>query len=320
MSKFAQVEQHRPNVTVARLRAAFLASAVILLAEVAGGLLSHSLALLADAGHMLTDIFSLGLAWFAAVQALRPANASRTYGYHRTGILVALANAAALIVIAVFITFEAYRRFSSVQPVNGPLMLAVSAAALVVNAVVARWLAQSGSENLNVRSALLHIVGDAAASAGVVAAGLAIAVTGIYQLDPIASVVVALLVCLGAWRIIGQALGILMEGAPRGMDLTEMVRQILRVPGISDVHDLHVWSISNEMRALSCHVLMEDQRTSDATITLNQMKLLLRQRFGISHSTIEVECEGCATQNAFCSQLEEHDQAAAASAFTPARD
>ncbi|HVA24654.1 MAG TPA: cation diffusion facilitator family transporter [Chloroflexota bacterium] len=300
--------RHEP-MAVGRLRLAFMLSAAILLAEVLGGLASHSLALLADAGHLLTDIFSLGLAWFAAVQALRPADARRTYGYHRTGILVALINAVALVVIAVFIAFEAYRRFSVAEAVNSGVMAGVAGFALAVNAFIALSLSRAGGHNLNVRSALLHVIGDAAASAGVVAAGAAIAVTGVYQLDPVASVIIAVLICLGAWRIIGQAVRILMEAAPSSLNIAEMVRQILQVPGIRDVHDLHVWSISNDMTALSCHVLMEDRRTSEHTATLAEMKVLLHQRFNVCHSTIEVECEGCEIGNTFCS-LEEHEHAA----------
>lgn len=288
-------------MAVGRLRLAFGLSAAILAAEVIGGIASHSLALLADAGHLLTDLFSLGLAWFAAVQALRPADAQRTYGYHRTGILVALANAVALIVIAIFVAFEAYGRFSHTEPVNGGIMLAVAAVALIVNIGVALMLSEVGGQNLNVKGALLHVIGDAAASAGVLAAGAAIALTGIVELDPIVSLVIAVLICLGAWRIIGQALGILMESAPAGLNVAEMVRQILIVPGIKDVHDLHVWSISSEMTALSCHVLMDDRRTSEISSTLAQMKSVLRQRFGVAHATIEVECEDCETDNAFCS-------------------
>ncbi|HLQ32458.1 MAG TPA: cation diffusion facilitator family transporter [Chloroflexota bacterium] len=296
------------QMAVGRLRMAFLLSLGILLAEVLGGLASHSLALLADAGHLLTDIFSLGLAWFAAVQALRPADARRTYGYHRMGILVALVNAVALVVIAIFIAFEAYRRFGTEQPVNGVLMLVIAAFALLVNIVVVFSLWETG-DNLNVKSALLHVLGDAAASAGVLVAGAVIALAAVYQLDPIVSLIIAVLICIGAWRIIGQAVGILMEGAPPGLNVAEMVRQILRVPGVKDVHDLHVWSISNQMTALSCHILMEDARTSEVTATLANMKQLLRQRFGVAHATIEVECEGCETDNAFCSQLLEEPTA-----------
>jgi len=305
MAAYNSGEGMHQSVTIARLRGAFIASLLILLVEVFGGLAAHSLALLADAGHMLTDIFSLGLAWFAAVQGLRPADASRTYGYQRTGILVALLNAVLLVAIAVLVAFEAYRRFQLAESVNGGLMLAISAVALIVNIAVAWWLARSGTRNLNVRSALLHIIGDAGASAGVLAAGLGIMLTNYSQLDPIASAVVALLICLGAWRIIGQTLGILMEAAPAQINMAEMVRQILHVPGIKDVHDLHVWSISGDMTALSCHILMEDQRTSEVTQTLSNMKDMLRLRFDVSHSTIEVECEGCAADNAFCSQVEE---------------
>lgn len=190
---------------------------------------------------------------FAAVQALRPADARRTFGYHRIGILVAL------VVIALFIAFEAYRRCSTAEPVDGTIMLGVAALALLVNAGVAFSLLGAGSHNLNVRSALLHVIGDAAASAGVIAAGMAIAITGVYQLDPIVSVLIAVLICTGAWRIIGQAIRILMEATPPSLKMAEMVRQMLHVPGVKDVQDLHVWGISNDMTALSCHVLMEDR-------------------------------------------------------------
>jgi len=223
---------------------------------------------------------------------------------------VALVNAVVLIVIAVLITFEAYQRFFLVSNVNGSLMLGVAAFGLLANALIAWWLAQSETANLNMRSALLHVVGDAAAAAGVLAAGAAIAITGVAQLDPIASVVVAVLICLGAWRIISETLAILMEATPAGLDMSEMMRAILRVQGVKDVHDLHVWSISNEMRALSCHVLMEDLRTSEISLTLTQLKDLLRDRFGVDHSTIEVECEGCVTDSAYCVVGDEHEAAA----------
>ena len=293
---------HRHDqLTLGGLRLAFAVTAAILLAEGLGGVFAHSLALLADAGHVLTDLFALGLAWYAAEQALRPANASRTYGYRRLGILVALANAVGLIVIAVLIAFEAYRRFFESTPVNSGLMLAVAAVALMANVGIAWQLANFGTENLNIRSALLHVVGDAGAAAGVLAAGAAIAATHIYQLDPIASVLVAVLICVGAWRIIGQTLVILMEAAPAGLNMAEMVRTMLRVRGIKDVHDLHVWSISDELVALSCHVVMEDQRTSEAAAVLSSLKHRLHDQFGVEHATIEVECEGCETDSAFCS-------------------
>ncbi|MDE3078321.1 MAG: cation transporter, partial [Chloroflexota bacterium] len=266
-----------------------------------GGLLSHSLALLADAGPVVTDVFALGLAWFAARQALRPADARRTFGYHRTGILTALLNAVLLVVIAVFIGFEAYRRFRAPEVVNGGVMLGVAVFGLLMNLTIA-WRLSGGSRNLNVRSALLHVAGDAAASGGVIIAAIVIAATGIYQADPVISLAIALLICIGTWRIIVDTLRILMEGAPAGVNVADMVRQILRVQGIKDVHDLHVWSISNEMTALSCHVLMEDRRTSETAHTLARVKDMLRDRFGVDHATIEVECEGCEAETPFCSQ------------------
>jgi cobalt-zinc-cadmium efflux system protein len=295
------------QLTLGGLRLAFAVTAAILLAESLGGRLAHSLALLAVAGHVLTDLFALGLAWYAAHQAMRPADASRTYGYRRLGILVALANAVVLIVIAVLIAFEAYRRFFEVNPVNSGLMLVVASFALMANAGVAWQLSQTGGGNLNVKSALLHVVGDAGAAAGVLAAGVAIAFTQFYQLDPIASVVVAVLICLGAWRIIGQALGILMEAAPAGLNMAEVVRTMLRVRGVKDVHDLHVWSISDEMVALSCHIVMEDQRTSEAAAVLSALKHRLHDQFGVEHATIEVECEGCETESAFC-EADSHEE------------
>ncbi|MDE3075303.1 MAG: cation transporter [Chloroflexota bacterium] len=289
------------SATVERLRLALFLTLGTLAIEATGGILSHSLALLADAGHVVTDVFALGLAWFAARQALRPADARRTFGYHRTGILPALLNAVALALIAAFIAFEAYRRLRAPEAVNGAVMLGVAVFGLAMNLVIAGRLSER-TRSLNVRTALLHVAGDAAASAGVILAAVIIAATGIYQLDAIISLAIALLICIGTWRIIADTLRILMEGVPVGVNVADMVRQILRVQGIRDVHDLHVWSISSEMTALSCHVLMEDRRTSEIAYTLACVKDMLRERFGVDHATIEVECEGCEPETPFCSQ------------------
>ncbi len=296
------MERSAPPSTIQRLRLAFFLTTATLLVEVCGGLLANSLALLADAGHVLTDIFALGLAWFAAHQALRPADERRTYGYHRTGILAALANAMVLIVVALAIAFEAYQRLQAPQTVNGPIMLVAACFGLVINIIIGLKLSAEGSVNLNVRSAFIHVVGDAAAGAGVIVAAIIIAVTHVTQADPIISVAIALLVCIGAWRIITDTVRILMEAAPAGLNLSEVVDHIRNVSGIKDVHDLHVWSISNEMTALSCHVLIEDQRTSEIAATLEEVKHLLRDHYHVGHATIEVECDGCEADSPYCWQ------------------
>ena len=282
------------GMTGKRLRTAFLLTAIILVVELAGGIASHSLALLSDAGHVLTDIFALGLAWFATAQAERPADASRTYGYHRTGILAALANAVTLILIVLFIVYEAIGRFQHAEKVQPGLMFVSAAVGIAVNLYIAFGFRKEGGDNLNVRAAMLHVLGDIGASVGVIVGGLVILATGWYAADPLISLLIAVLIARGAWSILGEAVEILMEATPAGLDVAQLARDVVAVPRVTDVHDLHVWSIAGGMTALSAHVqVADDCALSSCDALLGQIDRLLADRYKVAHSTIQFEYACC---------------------------
>jgi cobalt-zinc-cadmium efflux system protein len=281
---------HTHGMAKNTLRIAFFLTALILLSSVVGGWLANSLALLSDAGHTVTDLFALGLAWFAAAQAERPANEWKTFGYHRVGILAALLNAVTLIVIAIFICWEAVQRLQHPQLVTPWIMFISATIAVLINLFVAFALRREGDENLNVRAASLHVIGDIAASLGVIVAGVLIWLTGWQILDPLLSIGIALLVAVGAWRILKETLDILMEAAPRGISVARLASDIKKVEGVEAVHDLHVWSIANNMYALSAHVLIENLPSSDSAIILQKLTTLLNQSYHILHTTIQFEC------------------------------
>jgi cobalt-zinc-cadmium efflux system protein len=283
-----------------KLRIALTLTALILLVELAGGFLSHSLALLADAGHVLTDIIALGLAWFATAQAERPANERKTYGYHRTGILTALANAVTLILIVIAIAYEAVQRFQHPEHVTPWLMFVCAAVGMVVNLSIGLGLRAEGDENLNVRAAMLHVFGDVGASAGVIVGGLIILLTRWYPADPLISLFIALLIARGAWDVLRETVNILMEATPADVNVAQLVRDIIRLPGITDVHDLHIWSIAGGMRALSAHVQVGDRPLSACDPLLGQINRLLQDRYKIGHTTIQLECTCSAPDDLYC--------------------
>ncbi|HKT39371.1 MAG TPA: cation diffusion facilitator family transporter, partial [Ktedonobacterales bacterium] len=260
----AQSHPHGHNHASPRraLGFAFAVTALVLLVEVVGGLVSHSLALLSDAGHVLTDIVALGLAWFAAVQAERPSDDRRTYGYHRVGILAALANAITLILIVGWIAFEAAHRLQQPEPVTPWIMFVAASVGVGVNLFIGLRLRHQGQHNINVRAAMLHVFGDVGASAAVIVGGVVIALTGWYPADPIISLAIAVLIAWGAWGVLRETIAILMESTPRDVDVTRLLRDLGKIPGVSGVHDLHVWSIAGGMRALSAHVQVVDRPLS----------------------------------------------------------
>lgn len=282
------------------LRLAVVLTAIILAVELAGGILSHSLALLSDAGHVLTDVAALGLAWFAAAQAERPADARNTYGYHRTGILAALANAVTLILIVIAIAYEAVRRFQHPETVTPWLMFVSAAVGIAVNLYIVFGLQKAGGDNLNVRAAMLHAVGDIAASVGVIIGGAVILATGWYPADPLISLFIAVLIARGAWGVLRETVDILMEATPQDLNVAQMVRDMVRQPGVLDVHDLHVWSIAGGMRALSAHVQVGDRPLSTCADVLHGLNRLLQERYRIGHSTLQLECEGCDPNHLYC--------------------
>lgn len=276
----------------ARLRFALVLTAAILVVELAGGWMANSLALLSDAGHVFTDVIALGLAWFAARQAERPATGRKTYGFHRAGILAALANALTLFLISFFILWEAYKRLSEPEVVHSELMLGVAFIGLLANLIVVRYLQHNEGENLNVKSALLHVLGDALASVAVIVGGVIIMFTGWLPIDPLLSVLIALIIAAGSWPIIRQTVNILMEGAPDGLDVEDLVGEMRSIHGVLDVHDVHVWTLAAGLHALSGHVIVDDQALSSSDGILQCINQMLSCKYGINHSTLQFEhCE-----------------------------
>ena len=272
-------------------------TAVILVVEVIAGLAAHSLALLADAGHILTDVAALGLAWFAVVMSRRPADARRTFGYHRVGILAAMANGALLIVVVALIAFEAARRLEHPVPVAGGIVTVAALLAIAVNAFIAVRL-RHRSDDLNLRAALLHVVGDLAASVGVVVSGLVILLTGWLYADPLVSLLITALIAWSAVKVMTEAGGVLMESVPAGVDLEEVRRAVGADPQVREVHDLHVWTIASRSLALSCHVVVGDDLDAAASEhVVRRIEEAVCGRFGIGHTTIQVEvCHPCAEE------------------------
>ena len=277
----------------ATLKKALALTCVILAVEFAGGLFSHSLALLSDAGHVLTDVFALGLAWFAVEQAKRPADKRRSYGYHRVSILAALVNAVTLIVIVIAIAYEAVRRIANPEPVQGAVVIVSALIAIAVNSYIAFGL-RGDSKSLNLRAAMLHVVGDVAASVGVVVAGTVILLTGWLYIDPLLSLAIAVLIAFGAWRIVRETVTLLLEGTPSDIDLGAVTSEIMDTGRVTGMHDLHVWALSSDEMALSCHVVVGDLPLADAEHVVRDLEKRLCSRFDIGHTTIQVEsCHPC---------------------------
>jgi cobalt-zinc-cadmium efflux system protein len=241
----------------------------------------------------LTDAVALGLAWFATRLSGLPPNKSNTFGYRRSGILVALVNAVILIVVALVVAVEAILRLQHPERVAGGTVIAAAVGAIAVNAYIAFALRQHEEDNMNVHAALLHVLGDIAASIGVIVAGVAVLLWHTDWVDPVISLFIGALISFGAWQIVRDTVTILMEGTPRGIDLDKVEAAMLEVPGVEDVHDLHVWSLSDGFRLLSAHVTAPDQSLSDASNLLTDVKIVLHRRFHIDHATIEVECVDC---------------------------
>jgi len=260
-----------------------------MIAEVIGGWISNSLALLADAGHMFSDLAALGLSLFAIWNAQRPANSQQTYGYYRTEILAALANGATLVGVSIYIFYEAYQRFFSPPEVAGALMMGIAAGGLVVN-LLGLWILSGGrEENLNVRGAWLHVLTDMLGSVGALGAGVLIWAFRWNWADPAISVVIGLLVIFSSWRLLVESVAVLMESAPRGIDVDEVRQAILEMSGVLEVHDLHVWTITTGMDSLSAHVVTQDGHAHASLLT--DLRAMLHARFGIDHITIQIEPE-----------------------------
>jgi len=272
-----------------RLTATLALTCGFLVVEVVGSLWSGSLALLADAGHMLADAGGLALALFAIWIAGRPPTPAKTYGYYRAEILAALINALVLLVVAGGILVETYRRFLTPPAILGGPMLGVAVVGLVVNLACAGLLHGAAEGSLNVRAAYLEVLGDALSSLGVVIAAVVVVLTGWTQADPLVSGAIALVIVPRTWGLLRQAVNVLLEGTPAHLNLAEIEDAICSVAGVRRVHDLHVWTLTSEREAMSAHVVVDDVRDSERL--LETLHAVLHARFGIDHTTIQLETE-----------------------------
>ena len=264
-------------------------------AEVAGGIFSGSLALLGDAGHMLVDALALGLSLVAMMLARRPATATKTFGYFRLEILAALANGIILVVVSLVIFYEAYQRLLEPLAVRTPVMLLVAAIGLFANIAGIFLLNKASLVSLNVKAAFWHILGDTVSSVGVIIAGLIILFTGWYVADAIAAFVIGGIIIWGAVRIVGESTDILLEAVPKHIETDKVIEVIKNVGGVNEVHDMHIWTISSNIYALSAHLVIDDQMVSKAIDIVNAARGKLARDFNITHTTLQLECQSCPT-------------------------
>jgi cobalt-zinc-cadmium efflux system protein len=281
---------------VKRLQIALLLTGTFMIVEVIGGILSGSLALLADAGHMLTDTMALALAALAFRVSSRPADSKRSYGYQRFQILAAFINGLTLLVVVGWILFEAVRRLMSPPEVMGPMMLAVASAGLLVNIFAFIVLHGGDKENMNIQGATLHVAGDLLGSVAAIVAAIVIIYTAWMPIDPILSILVALLILRSAWYLLKRSAHILLEGAPEWLDQDRMQKRLIeRIPAVNSIHHVHVWGLTPQHLMLTMHVALKDN-PPHPTDVVRRVKNVLREDFGISHSTIEIETDDCADE------------------------
>lgn len=289
---------HHPHeaahfVSTKPLKLALIIVAVITVVEVIGGLLSNSLALLGDAGHMLVDALALGLSLFAMTMARRPATPTRTYGYHRAEIMAALANGVTLILVSAYIFYEAYQRFLDPPTVNAPIMLWVATIGLIANLAALLLLRRGSHHSLNIKGAFWHVIGDTISSVGVIVAAIIISVTGWGIVDPLIAVFIGIIILWGAWRLVSESAEILLEAVPRHVQVGKVIEAIKGVSGVEGVHDIHVWTITSGIHALSAHLVIEDRMVSDSGEIMKTVNGSLVKNFDITHTTLQLECESC---------------------------
>jgi cobalt-zinc-cadmium efflux system protein len=286
--------------TVKRLALSLGLTAVFVLIEIVAGIFGNSLALLTDAAHNFTDVIALGLSWYAVKLASQPAHAGKTFGYHRAGILVALVNSTTLVLIALGIFYEAWKRFLAPPKVDSTILIGIGALAFLINLGTA-WLVKSGSEqDLNLRSTFMHLMGDVMSTLGAVIAGIIIAFTNWNWLDPLVSVMIGVFILWNAWGILRQSVHILLESTPESIDMDSMVGTLLKVDGVRGVHDLHVWSINESLRALSAHIVTDDISISVGASIQHDLNDVLVHKYNIQHATLQLECTGCKQDLLFC--------------------
>jgi cobalt-zinc-cadmium efflux system protein len=270
-----------------------LITSVTLVAEVVGGILTGSLALLSDAAHVFLDIFALALSYGAIRLAAKKANEKHTYGFHRMKVFAALINGTTLVIVAIEIFRQAIIRFGHPQPVIAGPMLIIAVIGLAANLLVALVLGHHDHDDLNTRAAFFHVLGDAISSVGVIAAGVIILFTGWTWVDPLVSILIGIIIIIGAWRILKESIHILNEGAPDDVTVRDVSEAMSGVNGVLEVHDVHVWMVGPGYKVLSAHTLLSDQALSETEHVMGELKEVLAHRFGIEHTTIQFECANC---------------------------
>jgi cobalt-zinc-cadmium efflux system protein len=269
-------------------------TAVVMIAEFSGGLLANSLALLSDAAHMLADVLALLLSIVAFRFSSRPPTNKTTFGFYRLEIFAAQINGGVLLFLSLFIFYEAYQRLLQPEPIKSLLMMGIAGVGLLANAASALVLHKSSRKNLNVKAAFLHIVGDLLSSIGVIVGAVVIYVTGWFVIDPILSVMIGLIILKGAYGVVKETATVLLEAVPKHIKLEKLIREIEALEGVVSFHDVHVWTITSGLYALSGHVQIQDQQISESTQIMEGVKEYLAQRYHIDHTTLQFECETCA--------------------------
>jgi cobalt-zinc-cadmium efflux system protein len=286
------------------LRFSLLATLAYVVVTFVAGVRAHSLALISEAGHNVSDFLALLLSFVAVYLQNRPANHAKTFGYQRTGVLAAFINAATLIVIALWIGFEAIHRLSAPVVVQPRLMMIVAAAGVLMNGLIAVLL-WGVARDVNLRSAFIHMAGDTLSTAAVIVGGAGILFTGQNWIDPVLSLIIAVLILWTSLGIVRETINILLEGTPSGVSLTEIRTGMEAVEGVANVHDLHVWSLGSNSRALACHVTIADIPPSESAVILCRLNHLLKEHFHISHTTLQFENLGCAELDGCVVPMEE---------------
>ena len=280
--------------------AAVALTVLFVVAEAAAGWYAHSLALVSDAGHNLADAAALGFSAYAIWIASKPSHQGMTFGYHRVGVVAALANAVSLVLIAVLIAWEAIARIRQPEAASGPMMIVVALVAMVLNLAIGLWLHRGAKDDLNIRSAYLHMLGDAASAFGVVIAGILVTALAVPLADPIVSLLIAALILYTSYGVLRESTTVLLEGTPTGIDMPALIDSIKGVGGVLDVHDLHVWMVGPGVVACSCHILVAEQSIRDGQQVLRAVVHDIEHQFHITHTTVQVEVEGCDANDMYC--------------------
>jgi cobalt-zinc-cadmium efflux system protein len=292
--------------TITRLSLSLFLTLAFVFIEAGAGIFANSLALLTDAVHNLTDVIALGMSWVAVWLTAQPANSRKTYGYHRAGILVAFINSTTLVLIALGIFYEAYHRFLSPSKVQSGILIGVGLIAVVVNFVTALMVKRGSEHDLNLRSAFVHLMGDVLSTIGAVIAGVLIYFTNANWLDPFVSVLIGFLILYNAWGILHETVDILLESTPRDINVKTLVDELTQIDGVLGVHDLHIWSLTQNLRNMSAHILTDDLHISVGADIQRQISEIVYRRYNISHATLQLECVDCDSDSLYCDLNHSH--------------